>query len=145
MTIRQTFKLSRSIISRTAIISRYSTKTKEEWKQILGELEYKVMIEGKTEGAFTGKYLKLNRIGIHNSKLGNYHCKGCDTPLFSYKHKIDTLSGWPTFNDCFENTIETKRDYSMPLMPRDELICSNCKIHLGHLFMEKNDNRLFLS
>ncbi|KAJ3255246.1 hypothetical protein HK103_006382 [Boothiomyces macroporosus] len=115
-------------------MKRYSTKTKEEWKAILTDLEYRVMVEGKTEQAFTGEYLKLNRIG-------NYLCKGCNTPLFSYKHKIDTLSGWPTFNDCYDDTIETRRDYSMPLMPRDELICANCKIHLGHLFQDKNENR----
>ncbi|KAJ3316888.1 hypothetical protein HDV06_002637 [Boothiomyces sp. JEL0866] len=120
-----------------AAFRRYSTKTKEEWKEILTAEEYRVMIEGKTEGAFTGEYLKLNRIG-------KYHCKGCNTPLFSYQHKIDTLSGWPTFNDCFENTIETKRDYSMPLMPRDALVCSNCKSHLGHLFKDKIENRFIL-
>ena len=46
------------------------TKSKREWKQILTDLEYKVMRKEGTERAYTSPLDKLFDKGI-------YHCKGC--------------------------------------------------------------------
>ena len=65
------------------------TKSKREWKQILTDLEYKVMRKEGTERAYTSPLDKLFDKGI-------YHCKGCDLPLYSSDHKYNSGTGWPT-------------------------------------------------
>ena len=50
------------------------------------------------------------------------------------EHKFKSSSGWPSFSSTInKNAIEEIDDYSFG-MDRVEVICSNCKAHLGHLF-----------
>ena len=80
-----------------------------------------------TERAFTGRYLdqKAN---------GTYACIVCGTELFSSDHKYDSGSGWPSFFlPLAGDRVRTVRDTSHGMI-RDEVVCSNCGAHLGHVF-----------
>lgn len=97
------------------------------WKKKLTKEEYQILIEGRTERAFTGKYL-------NNKGGGIYVCAGCGKELFSSKDKFDSGSGWPSFTKPIKNSnIDAKPDQTFGMM-RTEIICENCGGHLGHLF-----------
>ena len=102
------------------------TKSKREWKQILTDLEYKVMRNEGTERAYTSPLDKLFDEGI-------YHCKGCDLPLYSSDHKYNSGTGWPSFWKALPEAIGTKTDKKF-FMVRTECHCSRCGSHLGHIF-----------
>ena len=102
------------------------TKSKHEWKQILTDLEYKVMRKEGTERAYTSPLDKLFDEGI-------YHCKGCDLPLYSSDHKYNSGTGWPSFWKALPEAIGTKTDKKF-FMVRTECHCSRCGSHLGHIF-----------
>jgi len=102
-------------------------KTKEEWKKILTSEEYRILREKGTGVAFDGEYL-------YNKKEGIYLCKGCKNKLFSSKEKYDSGSGWPSFKEPISNdNIEIKSDMRYGVN-RDEVVCSRCGGHLGHVF-----------
>lgn len=103
---------------------------KEELKNKLTPEEYNVTQEKGTEVPYSGKY--------HNEKAeGTYKCKVCGNQLFSSDAKYDTsypwLKGWPSFNQAIPGSVEYLEDNSYG-MHRTEVICSQCKSHLGHIF-----------
>ena len=104
------------------------SKTKKDWKEKLTPLAYSVTCEGSTEPAFTGEYL-------FNNETGMYNCIRCGNPLFPSSTKFDSGSGWPSFWDTAKKneSVEFKIDKSLG-MTRKEVICKNCKAHLGHVF-----------
>lgn len=84
--------------------------------------EQAVILRKGTEQAFTGALL--------NNKIeGVYVCKQCDQPLFLSKDKFESSCGWPSFDDEIKNSI-----IRIPDLGRTEIVCSNCKAHLGHVF-----------
>ena len=94
----------------------------------LNENEKKVILEKGTERAFTGLY-------VDHKEKGIYNCKQCDIALFTSESKFDSHSGWPSFDDSIkDNVLEIADDDGM----RVEIICNNCKAHLGHVF--KNES-----
>ena len=101
-------------------------KTDKEWKEILNDEEYRVLINKGTEYPGTGKY------NIH-MKEGVYNCKGCNNPLFTSDQKFKSDCGWPSFDNAIEGSIEYKNDNSLGMV-RVEILCTNCGGHLGHLF-----------
>ena len=101
-------------------------KTNEEWKKILSDEEYRVLIEKGTEYPGTGEY------NIH-MKEGVYNCKGCDNPLFTSDQKFESNCGWPSFDNAIAGSVEYKDDYSLG-RTRVEILCTNCGGHLGHVF-----------
>lgn len=102
--------------------------TKDEyWKDKLTPQEYDILRNRGTESPFTGEY-------VHNKQDGMYHCKACGAGLFSSEHKYDSGSGWPSFFEVLkQGNIETHEDTSHG-MNRIEVVCKQCKSHLGHLF-----------
>jgi len=98
----------------------------QQLKQELDEQSYKVLREAHTEPPFSGKY------NTH-FKEGVYHCKVCDTALFTSHSKFDSGCGWPSFDESEEGAIEYKIDQSLG-MQRIEILCANCQSHLGHIF-----------
>ncbi len=102
------------------------TKTDEEWKEQLTDMEYYVLRQAGTERSFTSP---LNK----NYKVGTYHCKGCDTPLFKSEHKFDSGTGWPSFDQEITGNVEFSTDYKIGYA-RTEEHCAVCGGHLGHLF-----------
>ncbi len=103
------------------------TKSDAEWRAMLTPEQYRVLRQEGTEPPFE------NRYHDHKAK-GAYHCAGCDQPLFSWRHKYDSGTGWPSFwQPMFSDAIGTKMDYKSTL-PRTEVHCARCGGHLGHIF-----------
>ena len=102
-------------------------KTDEEWRQELTPEQYQIARQAGTERPFTGKY--------HDSKdPGTFHCVCCDTPLFKSGEKFDSGTGWPSFwQPVTEEAVETRTDRAYGMV-RNEVVCSKCDAHLGHVF-----------
>ena len=94
----------------------------EDFKKKLTPEQYKIMRKKGTEIPFTGKY-------IHKEKNGTYVCRGCGRPLFASDSQFDSGTGWPSFDKAIEGAVEYLPDGS-----QTEIVCSNCKSHLGHVF-----------
>ena len=93
----------------------------------LTDLEHHVTQEKGTERAFTGKY-------VDHKADGTYACVVCDAPLFSSETKYDSGSGWPSFwVPLAGEAVAIERDTSHGMI-REEVTCSNCGAHLGHVF-----------
>ena len=99
----------------------------QDFKNKLTPEQYKVLREGATEPAFTGKYVDEHTPGM-------YQCAACGATLFSSETKFDSGSGWPSFTEPanLEN-VELRADDTYN-MHRTEVICKNCGSHLGHVF-----------
>jgi methionine-R-sulfoxide reductase len=97
------------------MLQKYSELNKEEKEVILNK---------GTERAFSGIY-------FDNKEEGIYYCKQCNTPLFESKSKFDSGTGWPSFDDIIDSNVKEIADEDGS---RTEIVCSNCKGHLGHLF-----------
>ena len=102
------------------------TRTKAEWKAMLTPLQYRVMRDHGTEKAFSSPLDK-------NYADGTYHCRGCDLPVYSSKHKYDSGTGWPSFYKSLRNAVGTQPDRKL-LRVRTEVHCRRCGSHLGHIF-----------
>jgi peptide-methionine (R)-S-oxide reductase len=101
--------------------------TEAEWKEKLTDIQYHVLREQGTELAFTGKYW-------NNKKKGIYTCAGCGLELFKSETKYPSGSGWPSFYQPINKTnVESNVDNSLGMM-REEIHCSRCGGHLGHVF-----------
>lgn len=100
----------------------------QEIKNKLTPEQYKVLREKGTERPFTGKY-------VHKTEDGNYVCMVCENPLFSSDAQFDSGTGWPSFDKPIEGSVEYQDDHGAT-----EIICSNCKSHLGHVFQDGPTN-----
>ena len=102
-------------------------KTPEEWKDILGPEQFRVLRKDGTERAFSGEY--------HDDKrIGRYVCAGCATDLFASSTKFDSGTGWPSFyQPVAESNVGTRSDRSL-FTTRTEVHCARCEGHLGHVF-----------
>ena len=96
-----------------------------ECKNKLNEFEKYVICDKGTEPAFKNEYWDKKDAGV-------YLCKCCDNPLFSSEHKFDSGTGWPSFYISIGEILEAP-DFSGGMV-RVEVMCANCRAHLGHLF-----------
>ncbi len=97
-----------------------------EWKKRLSPAQFKVLRDHGTERAFSS--------ALDNEKRkGNFHCAGCDLPLFSSLMKYDSGTGWPSFKDHLPGAVATSRDFKL-VIPRTEYHCVRCEGHQGHVF-----------
>lgn len=113
--------------SQTKETTKYKIeKNASEWRDILSAEQFYILRESGTERAFTGKYNKHYKAGI-------YYCAGCNNPLYKSDHKFDSGTGWPSFDRAIPKSVLTGVDYKLGYA-RNELKCSNCGGHLGHVF-----------
>ena len=98
-----------------------------DFKRKLTKEQYKVLREKSTEAPFTSELLK-------NKQSGSYVCAACGQVLFASDAKFDSGTGWPSFDKPSNvKNIILKEDTSHG-MKRIEVMCKNCKSHLGHVF-----------
>ena len=98
-----------------------------ELRTKLTDEQFEVTQKKGTERPFTGKY-------VDHKEDGTYRCVCCDTELFSSTHKYDSGSGWPSFwIPLAGDAVRTIDDESRG-MSRQEVVCSQCGAHLGHVF-----------
>jgi peptide-methionine (R)-S-oxide reductase len=103
------------------------TRTEAEWRKMLTPEQYHVTREQGTERPFKNAY-------NDNHEKGTYSCIGCDQLLFSSDHKFESGTGWPSFyQPLIKNNVEISKDGAHG-MSRDEVHCSRCGSHLGHVF-----------
>lgn len=107
----------------------FMKKTEAEWKRELTPEQYNILREKGTERAFTGKYWD-------NHQQGTYFCAACHQKLFLSDTKFESGSGWPSFyKPAAETAVAINQDTSYGMV-REEVVCSRCGSHLGHVFAD---------
>ena len=103
------------------------TKTDEQYRQELSDIEYRVTRRAATEPPFSGRYWDHWENGLYN-------CVCCGTPLFLSTTKFDAGCGWPSYHTpANPQVISEHRDVTHGMI-RTEVRCANCDAHLGHVF-----------
>ncbi|CAH2351801.1 peptide methionine sulfoxide reductase 2 [[Candida] railenensis] len=119
--------LVRKHISGVRVYSTMS-KTEEEWRAILSPAQFKILRQQGTEAPYSGEYTKTPA-----SEKGVYSCAGCSQPLYKASTKFSAHCGWPAFYSAIPGSIRVLRDESHGMV-REEMRCSKCDGHLGHIF-----------
>lgn len=102
-------------------------KSDAEWRKLLTPQQFHVARQKGTEPPGTGEYEDLE-------EPGTYVCVCCGQPLFSSETKFHSGSGWPSFfAPLDQERVEIERDTSHGMV-REEVLCSRCDAHLGHVF-----------
>ncbi|MCP1676727.1 peptide-methionine (R)-S-oxide reductase [Natronocella acetinitrilica] len=102
-------------------------KSDQEWRQQLTDEQYRITRQKGTERPFTGKYNDFKQAGA-------FRCVCCGQVMFRSTEKYDSGSGWPSFYAPAEpDHVRIEQDVSLG-MRREEVLCSNCGAHMGHVF-----------
>ena len=102
--------------------------SEEDWRRRLTPKRFEILREEGTEPPFSSP---LN----DEKRDGTYHCAGCELALFESSKKYDSGTGWPSFYDAIEGSVETKTDFKL-ILPRTEYHCARCEGHQGHVFKD---------
>ncbi len=109
-------------------------KTDEEWQELLTPDQYYIL---RKEGTETPGASVLNQISVEkngSADAGTFCCAGCGHPLFTASAKYDSGTGWPSFyQPVSASAVALQTDYKL-VVPRTEVVCSQCGGHLGHVF-----------
>ncbi len=100
---------------------------KEQLKEKLTPLQYRVTQESATETPFANTYWNNHEPGIYVDVVSGL-------PLFSSLDKFDSGCGWPSFSKPIKDLeVMEKADHSLGMM-RTEVRSATANSHLGHLF-----------
>ena len=97
-----------------------------QWKQRLTPVQYGILRKEGTEAPGSSPL-------DHEQGAGNYHCVGCNLPLFASTTKYNSGTGWPSFYQPLPGAVGTRTDYRL-IFPRTEYHCARCEGHQGHVF-----------
>ncbi len=101
--------------------------TDAEWRSKLPAGTYAVLRQADTERPFTGRYWD-------NHLPGRYLCSGCGLACYDAKDKFDSGTGWPSFTQPIKpDRVGSRSDTSLG-MDREEVVCTRCQGHQGHVF-----------
>jgi len=107
-------------------------KTLVEWQKVLTPPQFVVTRKAATEIPYSGELLSEHRAGI-------FRCADCGTALFDAKTKFESGTGWPSFWAAIaDENVREKVDFSMGML-RQEVKCTLCDAHLGHVFNDGPD------
>lgn len=118
---------------------RQGTKSREkirksaaEWQRQLSPDSFHVTRHAATETPYSGELEFEHRVGI-------YRCICCENALFDSRTKFESGTGWPSFWEPIakENVYE-RLDMSYGTA-RQEVKCTLCDAHLGHVFPDGPD------
>lgn len=112
----------------------YKTQDNAFWEKHLKGETLQVCRFNATEPARSGKY-------DHFYEKGTYYCACCggDHAVYSSSTKFDSGTGWPSFYEPVQGGVIVRKDPHDKIrgligQARDEVICSRCGSHLGHVF-----------
>ena len=102
-------------------------KKDSEWKKVLTDAQYYIMVEQGTERPFQNEYYDNHAEGIYVSAATG-------KPLFSSEDKFESGTGWPSFSTPInEENVMVITDKSHGMV-RDEVVEKSTGLHLGHVF-----------
>ncbi|MBX7149308.1 peptide-methionine (R)-S-oxide reductase MsrB [bacterium] len=100
---------------------------KDDLKKKLTPMQYHVTQEAGTERPFQNEYWDNHRDGIYVDVVSG-------KVLFSSTDKFDSGSGWPSFTKPVDQaSVAENKDMSHGMV-RTEVVSSDSKSHLGHVF-----------
>ncbi|NQX63534.1 peptide-methionine (S)-S-oxide reductase MsrA [Paenibacillus qinlingensis] len=105
----------------------YTRPSNEELKAKLSDLQYKVIVLGAEEQAFSNEYWNTYDPGI-------YVDIATGEPLFSSRDKYDSGCGWPSFTRPIDPDVVTYEKDTRYNLIRTALKSRVGAIHLGHVF-----------
>lgn len=110
------------------------TRTDEEWRAQLSDIEHFVLREGGTEAPRSSPLW-------NNVAVGTYCCRGCDLTIYDSLQKIELEKGWVFFRHSRKDTVMTDLDVGRgsaddpfaQMRAMMEVHCRRCGSHLGHI------------
>ncbi len=100
---------------------------KDNLKDNLTSMQYKVTQKGVTEPPFENKYWNNKEPGVYVDIISQ-------EPLFSSKDKYDSGTGWPSFTKPITDDAIYYREDKTLFQKRVEVISKSSNAHLGHVF-----------
>jgi peptide-methionine (R)-S-oxide reductase len=98
-------------------------KDSTQYNKLSLQEQYVILNKG-TDRPFTGEYTNTMDEGV-------YTCRQCNNPLYGSDDKFSSHCGWPSFDAEIKGAVKKVPDADGM---RVEIICANCKGHLGHVF-----------
>lgn len=105
----------------------FSKPDKQDIRNKLTPLQYKVTQENGTEPPFKNEYWDHKEQGIYVDIVSG-------EPLFSSLDKFDSGCGWPSFTAPMENENVYEKVDKSHLMVRTEVRSKHADSHIGHVF-----------
>ena len=104
-------------------------KTPSQWKKQLTPLQYDITRRAATEWAYSGVLFDQHAPGL-------YRCIDCGNALFDSGTKFESGTGWPSFwGPIAKQNLYEKTDITYGVV-RQEVKCTLCEGHLGHVFTD---------